>query len=66
MRKQKSSKIIDGSFCPFCIKVKNHEYVYYLFELALPNKFVMSHKVDTLKPKNGQNGHEMGRSGWQN
>lgn len=66
MRKQKSPKILDGLFWPFCIKDKRHEYVYYLFELALPNKFVMSHKVDTLKPKIGQNGHEMDRSGRQN
>ena len=65
MRKQKSPKIINGLFCPFCIKDKSHEYVYYLFELALPNKFVMSYKVDTLKPKNGQNGREMDRSGRQ-
>ena len=65
MRKQKWPKILDGLFYLFCIKDKNHEYVYYLFELASPNKFVMSYKVDTLKPKNGQNGHEMDRSGWQ-
>ena len=65
MRKQKSPKILDGLFCSFCIKDRSYEYVYYLFELALPNKFVMSYKVDTLKPKGGQNGHEMDRSGWQ-